>query len=234
MAEHAAAVSALFAERHGQMVGFARKRLRRFGIPQAWADPEDVVQIAITSVLTSTEPVAQMRPYVFKAIENEVWHAAKSYRNVQVYGSWDTDLRMEAAGPAADPLHAVDLRLDLDTALDALPPKQHRAVLCTKVLGLTRAETAQAMGLAPGTVATHVSRAVATLKLTLGGALAVVPIGCAVQWLRSGSLPTEPAGVSSAVRTLLSQPWWWILVGMAAPLLRSWPLKSGGVEPCWG
>ncbi|MFF7130471.1 sigma-70 family RNA polymerase sigma factor [Streptomyces sp. NPDC008240] len=207
-APHAGAVVVLFAERYGQLVGYARKRLRAFDVPPAWVDAEDVVQNALASVLARSDPVEKLSPYVFTVIKNEVWQATQRYRAGQGYGSRDADVRLEAAGPFVDSCGAVDLRLDVRAALSALPPQQRTAVLCDKVLGLTQAETAQAMGKSPGTVATHTSRAMATLKLTLA-ALAVVLVGWAVQWLRPGTLPIVPAAGGGVVKALLSLAWWW-------------------------
>lgn len=184
-APHAEAVSALVAERYGQLVGYARKRLRACDVPPAWVDAEDVVQNALAGVLARTEPIRGLKSYVFTVISNEVSHAARRYRAGQAYGSLDADVRLEAAGPANDSCSTADLRLDLEGALDGLPPQQRRAVLFTKALGLTQAETAKAMGTAPGTVATQVSRAVAALRVTLGAlGLALVAWGTAWLWGR--------------------------------------------------
>lgn len=149
------------------MVGYARKRLTRFDVPPSSADPEDVVQIALTKVLAHGKPVEDLRKYVFAVITNEVHHAARRYYTGQGYGSLDTDLRLENAGPAVDPCAAADLRLDVQAAMNSLPPRQ-RSVMSYRVQGYTQEETAAAMGTAPGTVAAHVSRALLTLKVTLG------------------------------------------------------------------
>lgn len=174
-ARHAEAVSALFGERYGQMVGFARQMLRRYGVPPSVAEPEDVVQTAFACVLARTEPIEHLRAYVFSVIRNEVKYAARRYQTDRGYASRDADIELEAAEPAADPYAAAELRAELAGALSALPQRQRRAVLLTKEMGLTQAETARAMGTAPGTVATHVSRALVALRVTLG-VLAVVGI----------------------------------------------------------
>ncbi|WP_189189963.1 sigma-70 family RNA polymerase sigma factor [Streptomyces albiflavescens] len=216
---HAEALSDLVAERYGQLVGNARKRLAALDVPPAWVHAEDVVQNALASVLTRAELDEKLRPYVFAVIKNEVRHVARRYRSGLAYRSRDADVQLEASGPAADHCDAADRRLDLQAALSALPPQQRTAVLCTKALGFTQAETAQVMGKNPGTVATHTSRAMITLRLALG-ALAVVLVGCAVQWLRSGALPIEPAAGGDAVKTLLSQlSRWWIAAGTVVAML---------------
>ncbi|OQR61456.1 hypothetical protein B6E66_24780 [Streptomyces maremycinicus] len=184
----------MVAERHGQLVGYARKRLRNSGVPPSWADPEDIVHNALAGVLACPEPVEWLRPYVFTAIRNEVRHAERRCRTGRGYASLDADVRWETAAGSADPCAAAELRLDLVAALTALPPQQRRAVRLNKELGLTQAQTARAMGAAPGTVATHVSRALVTLRVALGAlATAVVLCGTAASWPRSGLTPVDPA-----------------------------------------
>jgi RNA polymerase sigma-70 factor (ECF subfamily) len=189
---HAEALGALVVERYAQMVGYARKRLRLYGVPLSSADPEDVVQNALMSVLAHTEPIENLRPYVFTAVRNEVRRAALRCHGGQAYASLDADIRLETAG-TVDPCGTADLRLEIKAALGSLPPKQRKSVWCNKVLGLTQAETAEVMGAAPGTVATHVSRAVVALRVTLGAVLAVVLSLFTVAWVRTGTFPVLPA-----------------------------------------
>ncbi|MFG2457037.1 RNA polymerase sigma factor [Streptomyces sp. NPDC048523] len=194
-AAHAEAVADLVAERYEQLVGYARKRLRALGVPLSSADPEDVVQIALTNVLTHREPIEKLRPYVFTVVKNETRHAASRHHTGQGYGSLDRDLRLEDAGLTVDPCPAVDLRLGLQDAMSALPPQQRRALLY-RMQGYTQAETAAAMGTAPGTVATHMSRAVGTLRMTLS-ALAMALTGSGVAWLYVGVRAVTPAAGGS-------------------------------------
>ncbi|EMF52385.1 sigma-70 family RNA polymerase sigma factor [Streptomyces bottropensis] len=182
----------LFAERYEQMVGYARKRLHRYGVPPSAADPEDVVQTAFALVLARTDPIEHLRAYVFTVIRNEVSQAAKRYGTGQAYGRLDTDVRLETAGTAVDPCGTADLRIDLEAALGELPLQQRRAVLCHKAFGLTQAETATVMRTAPGTVATHVSRAVVTLRVALS-ALALVLMTCGTVWMWGGVTGAIPA-----------------------------------------
>ncbi|CAL9673543.1 hypothetical protein SUDANB176_07824 (plasmid) [Streptomyces sp. enrichment culture] len=219
-AEHARAVSVLAAERYEQMVGYARRRLCNFRVPPSSADPEDVVQAALERVLSRTEPIEDLRPYVFKVIKNEVWHAAQRYRNGQGYRSLDADVQLEVAGPAtADPCGTADLRLDVKAALDTLPLQQRKAVWCTKAWGLTQAETAQTMGAAAGTIATHVSRAVITLRVILE-TLVVVLVVSAMAWAWTGTAPVDPAAggelVTQAGHLAAQIRWPLLFMGIAA------------------
>ncbi|MGW1364725.1 RNA polymerase sigma factor [Streptomyces chartreusis] len=193
--QHVEALSALFTERYGQMVGFARRRLRDQGVPPSAADPEDIVQHSFELVLARTEPIAKLRPYVFTVIRREVGHAARRYRTGQGYGSLDADVQLEDVQPegaSTDPCGAAETHLDVEAALRSLPPQQRRAVFYNKALGLTQAETAAAMQTAPGTVATHVHRAVATLRVTLS-TLVLVLIACGTVWLFGGVTGVIPA-----------------------------------------
>ncbi|WP_330469285.1 sigma-70 family RNA polymerase sigma factor (plasmid) [Streptomyces longwoodensis] len=178
---HAEALAALVYVRYERLVGYARKQLRSFGVPTSSADPQDVVQIALVNVLAHAEPIERLRPYLYTVIKNEVGRAVRSYRTGQGYGSLDRDLKLESAGPTVDPCAAVDLRLDFQNAVRALPPQQRRVVQY-RTQGYTQAETAAAMGAAPGTVAAHTSRALSMLKLTLS-ALSAVVAGSAAAWL---------------------------------------------------
>ncbi|WP_369192384.1 sigma-70 family RNA polymerase sigma factor [Streptomyces sp. R08] len=214
-AQQGEALSALFAERHPQMVGYARKWLRAFGVPPASVDAEDVVQNAFARVMKSGRPIERLRPYVFTVIKNEIRHAAQRYRSGLGYGRLDLDVQLESRGPAADPSSATDLRVDLEAAMNRLPPQQRR-VMFHKMRGDTQAETATAMGIAPGTVAAHSSRAVLALQTTLG-AVSVVLTWCSMKWLHVLGLATPAAGRWSS-KSFWEAPlgiWWFALVSAA-------------------
>lgn len=232
MKAHADALAELAAERYEQMVGYARKRLQAFGVPPSSADPQDVVQIALTKVLTCQKRVEKLRPYVFTVIKNEVNHAARRYRAGLGYGTTSADVRLESAGPAVHPIAAADLRMDLEAAMSRLPPQQ-RTAMHHKARGDTQAETAAAMGTAPGTVATHVSRAVVTLRMTLQALLGVVLVVFAAAWLQTSSSPADPASGGDLMEQL-KQP---VIVGMfalgSALLALSVVSLSGFRTPSW-
>jgi RNA polymerase sigma-70 factor (sigma-E family) len=60
-------------------------------------------------------------------------------------------------------------RLDLHRALESLPRRQRDVVVLRYVVDLTEAETAEALGCAPGTVKSHASRGLASLRDALEG-----------------------------------------------------------------
>jgi RNA polymerase sigma-70 factor (ECF subfamily) len=71
--------------------------------------------------------------------------------------------------PAPDPGDVVAGRRDLAAALEALPPDMRAAVLLVDAEGLSYQEAAEVIGVAPGTVASRLSRARAALRRVLGG-----------------------------------------------------------------
>jgi RNA polymerase sigma-70 factor (sigma-E family) len=66
---------------------------------------------------------------------------------------------------------AAVLRVTLAQALRALPARQRDAVVLRYLVDMSEADTADALGVAPGTVKSHLSRAVAHLRTTLGPTL---------------------------------------------------------------
>ncbi len=66
------------------------------------------------------------------------------------------------------PEDAVVLRLTLAEALRALPARQRDAVVLRYVVDMSEADVALALGVAPGTVKSHLHRAVARLRSALG------------------------------------------------------------------
>lgn len=80
--------------------------------------------------------------------------------------SWWRKRRRES--PAAVPTDATptgeDHRADLVAALRLLPPRQREVVVLRYLLDLDTAQTAARLGIAPGTVASQLHRALATLR----------------------------------------------------------------------
>lgn len=222
----AEALGALFAEDGARMVGHARHKLRDSGVPAAWLDAEDVVQAAYVKVLRVPGPIRDLRPYVYSVINQQVREALKRYRAARrCADSEDVLPELPASGASADPGNVVPVRVDLSTALTELPPQQQAAILFNKVEGYTQAESARAMRAAPGTVATHVRRALATLKMVL---LVLIP------FIAGLALPRMVSGVGWGERTSESLPEWALhtlpmaLVAMAGLLAFYVVRRAGG------
>ncbi|MFI1726398.1 sigma-70 family RNA polymerase sigma factor [Streptomyces sp. NPDC020489] len=142
--------------------------MRTRDVPQSSADPEDVVQNALKSVLAVTDPIGNVRAYVYTCMGNEIKRAAGRQAEGRGYASLDADVRLENE-PAAPPGQDVELRHFIDEALADLPLQQRRAMLLTRELGMTQAEAAQVMGTRPATVGVHAHRAIRALRVALVG-----------------------------------------------------------------
>ena len=230
-APHAVAMASLFDEQGGRMVGHARTRLVSWGVPASWADAEDVVQTACVKVLATSQPIRHVRAYLYRAIEREADLAAKRYRAAHRDEGAGELLEAEPASPRPDLCDTVAERTDLLEALRALPRQQRTALLYSKVMGLTQAETAQAMGRNAGTVATHVSRALAALKISLG-AVCIVLVGVTAAWLGAVRRAADPAAggeVAPGAEGLLGA-WAVALAGAVLLLAAAWLLVR---HPPW-
>jgi RNA polymerase sigma-70 factor (sigma-E family) len=74
---------------------------------------------------------------------------------------------VDTAPPIA-PEDAAVLRVTLAQALRSLPPRQRDAVVLRYLVDMSEADVAQALGVAPGTVKSHLHRAVEHLRRALG------------------------------------------------------------------
>jgi len=146
-------------------------------------DALDVVQDAMIRLVRAYKgkPSDQWTPLFYRILNNRIrdWQRRQTVRNrVMAWLPWrptsegEQDRFAEFPDPAAmDPERAsgVDQAMQaLEAALEALPGRQREAFLLRTLEGLDVAETAQAMGCSTGSVKTHYSRAVHSLRETLG------------------------------------------------------------------
>jgi RNA polymerase sigma-70 factor, ECF subfamily len=80
---------------------------------------------------------------------------------------WAPPAAATATGPAGDPAATATRRTDLQRALAALPVDQRAAVLLVDAEGLDYDAAAAVLGVAPGTIASRLSRARAALRAAL-------------------------------------------------------------------
>jgi len=104
------------------------------------------------------------------------WAKVSSYRNPSGWAyraglNWATSRlrkfrRERAVGPAAEPAARSDDRAnpDLEAALANLPMDQRAVVVLRYLLDWSEATTAEALGIAPGTVKSRLNRALAVLR----------------------------------------------------------------------
>ncbi len=123
-----------------------------------WHTAEDVTQNALAKLYVAWPRVRpeSVEAYARKAVVNEALSLLRRRRDVPV-----AQVREDAAGAAPPTPSGTDVR----AALAALPAQQ-RAVVALRFLDdQSVAETARVLGISEGTVKSHTSRAIATLRL---------------------------------------------------------------------
>lgn len=143
----------------------------------------DLVQDAMIKLVRryANRPDAEWAPLFYRILQNGVrdWHRRRVVRNrVMVWfgrskgSEGDYDPVANAADTARrspdENLQAEEAMESLEGALAALPARQREAFMLRAFEGLDVAGTAAAMGCSEGSVKTHYSRAVHSLRETLG------------------------------------------------------------------
>jgi len=142
----------------------------------------DLVQDAMIRLARhyADKPVDELTPLFYRILKNRVrdWQRRQAVRNrVMVwFGRSGEDDDYDPVAAAPDPagrapdeeLESCEAMAGLETALAALPPRQREAFMLRTFEGLDVAGTAVAMGVSEGSVKTHYSRAVHSLRETLG------------------------------------------------------------------
>lgn len=142
----------------------------------------DLVQNAMIKLVNNyaSRPEAEWPPLFYRILQNGIrdWHRREKVKNrVMVWfgrGKSDDDYDPVAAAP--DPggrspeqeLQTGQAMERLEDAVYALPARQREAFMLRTFEGLDVAGTATAMGCSDGSVKTHYSRAVHTLREQLG------------------------------------------------------------------
>jgi RNA polymerase sigma-70 factor (ECF subfamily) len=134
-------------------------------------EAEDAVQEAFVKgwrAMPRFRPDAPFRPWILRIAANEARNRGRSGRRRDALA-----LREAAAdrvGAAPSPEAAVLARDDAETlvrALDRLPENDRLVIAYRWLLDLSEAETADALGVRPGTVKSRLSRALARLRAEL-------------------------------------------------------------------
>ncbi|MYT72735.1 RNA polymerase sigma factor (sigma-70 family) [Streptomyces sp. PsTaAH-137] len=181
----ATTLASLYERSRGGYLAAARSALLARGVPESVASAEDIVQNAFTKALRNPAAIRHPPSYLHQLIRTEVANRAQQQANHR---------RLEARRAAdplrRDPVQVADFsalvanRGAVEQAMADLTPAQRTAVWATKALGCTQNEVATLLGRSPGTVATHVSRAVALLRASLVAALVAV-----IAWAAGGRYP---------------------------------------------
>lgn len=141
----------------------------------------DLVQNAMIKLVRkySKRPSEEWTPIFYRILQNGVrdWHRRNAVRRrVMVWfgGTGDDEFDVIAAAPDTagrtpdEQLESREAMQGLEHALAALPARQKEAFMLRTFEGLDVAGTAIAMGCSQGSVKTHYSRAVHSLRVTLG------------------------------------------------------------------
>lgn len=124
------------------------------------ADAEDLVQAALVKTVPHWRRIADRpEPYVRQVLARE---SVSRWRRRR-WRETTTDAPPERAAAVPDP----DERLALQQALAALAPRQRAVVVLRYYEDLTEAQTAEALGIAVGTVKSQARDALARLRQVL-------------------------------------------------------------------
>ena len=136
------------------------------------ADAEDATQDAFVKAyyaldrFRSAEP---FRPWILRIVSNEARNRRRSAGRHERLALRVVDRRGPGdAAPSPDAAAiALETRRTLLAALEALPERDRQVIACRYLLELSEAETAQALGIRPGTVKSRLSRGLARLRREL-------------------------------------------------------------------
>jgi RNA polymerase sigma-70 factor (ECF subfamily) len=161
---------------------------RAFRMAQvALHDPDDaldVVQDAMLKLARSygSRPSAEWRPLFYRILENGIRDLQRRRTVRKKFMVWLPGPKEDPDNEAVDPIDNVtdggpdapellmqdQAMQQLEVCLRALPARQREAFMLRNFEGLDVAETAKAMGCSEGSVKTHYSRAVHSLREQLG------------------------------------------------------------------
>ncbi len=142
----------------------------------------DLVQDAMIQLARkyASRELDEWTPLFYRILQNKVrdWHRRQAVRNrVMVwFGRAGADDDFDPVAAAPDPggrtpdeqLQSQEAMQNLEVAIGELPARQREAFMLRTFEGLDVADTAAAMGCSAGSVKTHYSRAVHSLRETLG------------------------------------------------------------------
>ncbi|TFG80516.1 MAG: RNA polymerase sigma factor [Chromatiales bacterium] len=142
----------------------------------------DIVQDAMLKLVRNYggRPSEEWRPLFYRILANRITdqqrRQAVRRRVISWFGPADNDDDADPMTAFPDPrpvapdevVGRADAMTALEVALGKLPARQRQAFLLRSLEGLDSRETATAMGCSEGSVKTHLSRAVHSLRVTLG------------------------------------------------------------------
>ena len=161
---------------------------RAFRMAQiALRDPDDALDVVQDAMLKlarnyGARPSAEWRPLFFRILQNGVRDLQRRRTVRKRFMTWLPGAKEDPDNEAQDPLDNVadmapsaperlmqdQAMQKLEALLRELPARQREAFMLRNFEGFDVAETARAMGCSEGSVKTHYSRAVHTLREQLG------------------------------------------------------------------
>jgi RNA polymerase sigma-70 factor (ECF subfamily) len=161
---------------------------RAFRMAQvALRDPDDAMDAVQDAMLKlarnyAARPSAEWRPLFYRILENGIRDLQRRRSVRKRFMVWLPGPKEDPDNEAQDPLDTVadggtpiperlmrdEAMEKLESSLRQLPPRQREAFMLRNFEGLDVAGTASAMGCSEGSVKTHYSRAVHTLREQLG------------------------------------------------------------------
>lgn len=159
-------------------------RMARFAAGGSTEDGLDIVQDTMLSFVRkySDKPAAEQRPLFFRVLQSRIrdWQRRQTVR--RRWRAWLDNFSDRSEKDAEDPMARVADKADpgpekrtqnrdamdaLEEALHKLPTRQQQVFLLRVWEGLSVAETAATMGCSAGSVKSHYSRAVRSLRKDL-------------------------------------------------------------------
>lgn len=140
-------------------------------------DPEEALDIVQDAMFTlarkyGAKPAAEWRPLFFRILQNRIrdWHRRSAVKRrvlTEAVTEGVDHIEQADGGESANPMEKANLlsaTSSLSSAVEVLPLRQQQAFLLRAIEGMDIKETARAMGCSQGSVKTHYSRAVHTLR----------------------------------------------------------------------
>jgi RNA polymerase sigma factor (sigma-70 family) len=231
-------LGALYRDHRAKMEGFARRLLAEERLPESVLSAEDVVQTAFAKALRTPEQIREPRAYLYAVIRSDVRASSRQNRRRAALTAIPVGQARSADMHVADFSDLVANRVAVYKALYDLPRQQRTAVWATKALEYTHAETAEAMKKKPGTVATHVVRAVAALRIHLTALLVAGIMVFSLAGSRFLRTMQPPGGSRHAPLPQVPSASTWIylagacllVLGLASWALRLWTRRRRAID----
>lgn len=152
------------------LVDLHRQPALRLAYVMVGSEAEDVTQEAFIKAYTkldSFRPDARFRPWLMTIVANEARNRRRAAGRRHALHLRVAARRDIADATPEDRTVVHEARQSLLDAVAALPDKDREVVALRYLLGLSEAETAEALGCPPGTVKSRLSRALDKLRAVL-------------------------------------------------------------------